>query len=117
MIDDVAGGQVAQGQLQQDHWRFPLQLRLGQELRPARFGVNDLQAAAEASCAEVAQALRLMARTFGNSRMTGSGSAVFSRVGAGVRPEATWPCGDLPPGWVGRLCRSLPVHPLEAWVG
>ena len=81
------------------------------------FGVNDLQAAAEASCAEVAQALRLMARTFGNSRMTGSGSAVFSRVGAGVRPEATWPCGDLPPGWVGRLCRSLPVHPLEAWVG
>ncbi len=81
------------------------------------FGVNDLQAAAEDSCAEVAQALRLMAQTFGNSRMTGSGSAVFSRVGAGVCPEATWPSGELPSGWVGRLCRSLPGHPLRSWAG
>jgi 4-diphosphocytidyl-2-C-methyl-D-erythritol kinase len=81
------------------------------------FGVNDLQPAAEACCAEVVQALRLMERTFGNCRMTGSGSAVFSRIGTDVRPEATWPCGVLAPGWVGRLCRSLSGHPLEAWAG
>lgn len=81
------------------------------------FGVNDLQAAADASCAEVAQALRLMARSFGNSRMTGSGSAVFSRVGTVGCPEATWPRGEIPRGWVGRLCKSLPEHPLRSWAG
>lgn len=81
------------------------------------FGNNDLQPAAEGCCAQVVQALQLMARTFGNSRMTGSGSAVFSRVGADVRPEATWPCGVLPQGWVGRLCRSLTRHPLGSWSG
>jgi 4-diphosphocytidyl-2-C-methyl-D-erythritol kinase len=81
------------------------------------FGVNDLQVAAEESCAEVAQALRLMGQTFGNSRMTGSGSAVFSRVGTGVWPEATWPSGEVPPGWVGQLCRSLSEHPLRSWAG
>lgn len=82
------------------------------------YGRNDLQPPAMARCAEVVQATRWLERRFGNSRMTGSGSAVFSRVGAGDLPVATWPAGGtdvLPEGWVGRLCRSLPQHPLVGW--
>ena len=78
------------------------------------FGRNDLQPVAEAHAPEVAEAARWLERRFGNSRMTGSGSAVFARVGAGDQPLATWPA-DLPPGWVGRLCRSLAAHPLVHW--
>ena len=47
--------------------------------------------------------------------MTGSGSAVFARVDTGIPPEATW-LEALPSGWVGRLCRGLPRHPLWGWV-
>ena len=79
------------------------------------FGRNDLQPPAQARCDEVAQAARLLEATFGNSRMTGSGSAVFARVDTGVSPEATW-LEALPSGWVGRLCRGLPQHPLWGWV-
>ena len=82
------------------------------------YGRNDLQPPAMARCDEVAQAARWLERRFGNSRMTGSGSAVFSRVGAGDLPVATWPTGGtdvLPESWVGRLCRSLPQHPLVGW--
>ncbi len=82
------------------------------------FGRNDLQPPAQSRSTEVAQAARWLEQRFGNSRMTGSGSAVFSRVGTGNLPLATWPAEDasaLPPGWVGRLCRSLPRHPLWGW--
>ena len=81
------------------------------------WGRNDLQPPAEAQCPEVAQAARWLEQRFGNSRMTGSGSAVFARVGTGDPPLATWPAqaDSLPPGWVGRLCRSLPLHPLADW--
>jgi 4-diphosphocytidyl-2-C-methyl-D-erythritol kinase len=82
--------------------------------RPLTFGRNDLQPPAQSRCAEVAQAARLLDDSFGNSRMTGSGSAVFARIDTGVPPEATWP-QSLPPGWVGRLCRGLPQHPLLGW--
>jgi len=90
------------------------------------FGRNDLQAAAEAACAEVAQAAEILHRCFGHSRMTGSGSAVFARASAGdsarksantgaaERPIAPMPA-DLPPGWVGKMCRSLKRHPLIGW--
>ncbi len=86
------------------------------------FGRNDLQAPAEAACTEVAQAAAILQRCFGNSRMTGSGSAVFARVvtgesareGAAERPIAQMPA-DLPAGWVGRMCRSLQQHPLVGW--
>lgn len=86
------------------------------------FGRNDLQAAAEAACAEVAQAAAILNRCFGNSRMTGSGSAVFARAsakdsantGTAERPIALMPA-DLAPGWVGRMCRSLEQHPLVGW--
>jgi 4-diphosphocytidyl-2-C-methyl-D-erythritol kinase len=82
------------------------------------FGHNDLQPPAEHQCAEVAQAASLLKARFGNSRMTGSGSAVFARAGrisgTGATPMATLPT-DLPTGWVGRMCRSLEHHPLKGW--
>ncbi|HEX7440932.1 MAG TPA: 4-(cytidine 5'-diphospho)-2-C-methyl-D-erythritol kinase [Caldimonas sp.] len=78
------------------------------------YGCNDLQAAAEAGCAEVAQAVALLQARFGNSRMTGSGSAVFARAGRGERPAEDMPA-DLPVGWTGRMCRSLATHPLAGW--
>lgn len=85
----------------------------------AFFGRNDLQPAAEAICPGVVQAARWLEERFGNSRMTGSGSAVFAAVGeyadTGVQPVATWPEGSLPEGWVGRMCRSLVQHPLVGW--
>jgi 4-diphosphocytidyl-2-C-methyl-D-erythritol kinase len=88
------------------------------------WGRNDLQAAAEALCPDVQQAARLLAERFGNSRMTGSGSAVFadaggdaaSDTGAGDPPVATMLKGPWPDGWVGRMCRGLSKHPLGDWV-
>lgn len=88
---------------------------------PATFGKNDLQAAAQALSDEVGQAGRWLEARFGNSRMTGSGSAVFAVVSArngaaAAAPgkEARW-LKELPAGWVGRLCRGLEQHPLSGW--
>ncbi|MBU6259875.1 MAG: 4-(cytidine 5'-diphospho)-2-C-methyl-D-erythritol kinase [Burkholderiales bacterium] len=79
------------------------------------FGSNDLQAPAEDRCPEVAQAARWLESRYGNSRMTGSGSAVFARVGTVDSPLSAFPADQLPPAWVGRLCRSLVEHPLRGW--
>ena len=81
------------------------------------FGRNDLQIPAQQVCPEVAQAGRWLESRFGNSRMTGSGSAVFARVGTEVPPDQAFPQDGLPPDWVGRMCRSLTEHPLRAWAG
>ena len=102
------------------------------------FGQNDLQRAAEASCPEVTQVADWLAGRFGNSRMSGSGSAVFARVdqgfdgffGTGDGPRgprglrepqsgdrAVPPATAIPPNWVARMCRSLPDHPLLGWAG
>jgi 4-diphosphocytidyl-2-C-methyl-D-erythritol kinase len=81
------------------------------------FGKNDLQPVAEGRCPEVAQAARWLQARYGNSRMTGSGSAVFARVGTAGPPVANFPEDELPPGWVGRMCRSLAEHPLLGWAG
>jgi 4-diphosphocytidyl-2-C-methyl-D-erythritol kinase len=78
------------------------------------FGQNDLQEAAEAECLQVKQAAALLAKQYGNSRMTGSGSAVFARMGVGIKPTATWAC-DLELGWTGKMCSSLAAHPLNNW--
>ena len=78
------------------------------------FGANDLQAAAEAECAQVVQAASALHQQFGNSRMTGSGSAVFARAGTGDQPSAAMPANHAP-GWIGRMCRSLGEHPLVGW--
>lgn len=87
------------------------------------FGRNDLQKPAEAICPEVLQGLLWLETRFGNSRMTGSGSAVFARVeaeavdgkyGMSHQSMATVPEG-LPSGWIGKICRSLKQHPLKEW--
>jgi 4-diphosphocytidyl-2-C-methyl-D-erythritol kinase len=113
---------------------------------PKRFGHNDLQEPAQAWCAptphtshtshtgdeagtakvagdgsDVTHALGVMQTRFGNSRMTGSGSTVFSWVD-GNNPlddalnadDVTSLAGAGAHGahWVGRVCRVLPQHPL-----
>jgi 4-diphosphocytidyl-2-C-methyl-D-erythritol kinase len=81
------------------------------------FGRNDLQAAAEELCPEVAQAAAGLHAAFGNSRMTGSGSAVFAwapEAGDGPVPSAAM-SSDWPAGWSSRVCRSLERHPLAGW--
>ncbi|MDO8377002.1 MAG: 4-(cytidine 5'-diphospho)-2-C-methyl-D-erythritol kinase, partial [Aquabacterium sp.] len=75
---------------------------------------------AEASCPDVTQVARWLENRFGNSRMSGSGSAVFARVidddnGTAGQPLATDRVENLPPGWAGRMCRSLDHHPLMGW--
>lgn len=89
----------------------------------AGFGRNDLQPPAESLCPEVTQVARWLEARFGNSRMSGSGSAVFASEfasdGTGDQPGATeadeHPLRDLPSHWVGRMCRSLDHHPLVGW--
>ena len=78
-----------------------------------RAGGNDLQAPAEELCPDVTRALALLLTAFGNSRMTGSGSAVFARVPEASGGAAAMPL--LPTGWQGRICRSLAAHPLSGW--
>jgi 4-diphosphocytidyl-2-C-methyl-D-erythritol kinase len=99
------------------------------------WGRNDLQPPAEAASHEVSKALEWLQTRYENSRMTGSGSAVFAivrpslnamqtaaeKIDAVSGPESNLkatPEGEfekLPEGWVGRMCRSLSVHPLRGW--
>jgi 4-diphosphocytidyl-2-C-methyl-D-erythritol kinase len=79
------------------------------------FGRNDLQPVAIGCCPQVGEVAQWLQARFGNSRMSGSGSAVFARAGTGDQPVATFTAADLPSGWVGRMCRSLAAHPLRAW--
>lgn len=79
-------------------------------------GRNDLQPVAESLFPEVAQAAQRLEARFGNSQMTGSGSAVFSRVDTTEPSTATWPQHDELPGiWTARVCRGLMQHPLLHW--
>ncbi|PZP32105.1 MAG: 4-(cytidine 5'-diphospho)-2-C-methyl-D-erythritol kinase [Roseateles depolymerans] len=85
------------------------------------FGRNDLQPAAEAIGSEVRNGLNLLSTTFGNARMTGSGAAVFSvldEAGGDGKDDQSLATllQDLPAGWTGRICHSLPRHPLADWV-
>jgi len=79
------------------------------------FGRNDLQPVAEAQCPEVRAVASWLQGRFGNSRMTGSGSAVFARVGIEDQSLASWPAQPLPGSWIARMCRSLDHHPLLGW--
>ena len=90
------------------------------------YGRNDLQPPAEASCPAVTQVADWLQTQFGNSRMSGSGSAVFARVNEsdflngsnvlnGIAAQPEFSAESLPPGWVGRMCRSLDHHPLVGW--
>jgi 4-diphosphocytidyl-2-C-methyl-D-erythritol kinase len=79
---------------------------------PKRFGHNDLQPPAMAHSSEVVQALEIMQGRFGNSQMTGSGSAVFSWIEPGdhaaLQSFSPADVGLADPTWAGRLCRVLP---------
>jgi 4-diphosphocytidyl-2-C-methyl-D-erythritol kinase len=81
------------------------------------FGRNDLQPPAMSVCPEIAEAARLLEARFGNSRMTGSGSAVFAWADDAsheLKQDGDWP-PVLAPGWAGRMCSSLQAHPLVDW--
>lgn len=82
---------------------------------PKCFGRNDLQGPAQQYSSQVSQALEIMQNRFGNSRMTGSGSAVFSWVDQASALPKTFSAVDLElsdPTWAGRACRVLDRHPL-----
>ncbi len=79
------------------------------------FGRNDLQPPAEDRCPQVADVAEWLKDRFGNSRMTGSGSAVFARLKPTSDGFADLPAEALAPGWVGRICHSLTQHPLLGW--
>lgn len=81
---------------------------------------NDLQAPAEDRCVQVGQAARLLKQVFGNSQMTGSGSAVFAMIGSNPdsNPGSTedkLQTAELPADWVWRECAGLASHPLRDW--
>ena len=79
---------------------------------------NDLQAAAEAKCPDVTRALDMLKGEFGNSRMTGSGSAVFAEAGFADAPSMSMSISMAAlaqVGWAARMCRSLVEHPLGGW--
>ncbi len=78
------------------------------------WGHNDLQAVAELLHPEVKQAAQWLAARYGNSRMSGSGSAVFSRIGS-ISPAASTPKNEVGHRWTEHLVRSLPEHPLRRW--
>ena len=80
------------------------------------FGRNDLQPPAERSCKAVRQVAAWLETRFGNSRMSGSGSAVFARIGTNDLSTAA-ALDALPAGWTGRMCCSLNHHPLVGWAG
>ena len=86
----------------------------GHGFGPGSFGRNDLQPPAMSQCAEIAEAAAWLVARFGHSRMTGSGSAVFAGAGTAGEPTMSMPV-ELPPGWVGRMCRSLEQHPLRGF--
>ena len=103
---------------------FVAAARLGETLLQG-FGRNGLQAAAQEQCPEIVQVADWLQTRYGNSRMSGSGSAVFARIEppavmrnrllpARSSSAADWP-EPLPPGWHGRMCRSLDQHPLLGW--
>ena len=82
---------------------------------PKRFGRNDLQEPATAYSNQISQALEIMQNRFGNSRMSGSGSTVFSWLDHDTEVETHFQPRDVglnDPDWVGRVTCGLPQHPL-----
>lgn len=95
--------------------------------RPA-WGHNDLQRAAVALCPDVGRVIDLLSQAppsgLGQARMSGSGSAVFSRWAQGKNEASGSPNVVLATllkqcelqGWTARVCRSLDRHPLDDWL-
>jgi len=78
--------------------------------RPYAFGRNDLQAVARRLCPQVDQSLEWFSRQGLRPGMTGSGSAVFTRISSDTV------LSDPPTGWQLQLCSNLEIHPLAGWV-
>jgi 4-diphosphocytidyl-2-C-methyl-D-erythritol kinase len=78
--------------------------------QPYAFGRNDLQAVAQRLCPEVSKALNWLENQSLQPRMTGSGSAVFAKIG----PSTV--LAHPPEGWILQICSNLEVHPLHRWV-
>lgn len=76
---------------------------------PHGFGQNDLQPVAQQLCPDVTQALQWLGSQGLRGRMSGSGSAVFAPLPAGM------PVGAAPAGWQVRECSKMEVHPLSGW--
>ena len=76
---------------------------------PYDFGHNDLQPVAQAICPDVSKALQVLSKAGMNSKMTGSGSAVFAHCTTGTTPS------PVPDHWQVRRCSNLEVHPLIGW--
>jgi 4-diphosphocytidyl-2-C-methyl-D-erythritol kinase len=68
-----------------------------------------LQAVAQQLCPGIDQALNWLEHAGLNGRMTGSGSAVFSRTLHDIETEGA------PDSFQIKLCSNLPVHPLQGW--
>ncbi len=77
------------------------------------FGRNDLQPVAQQLCPDITQALAWLRAQGLQGRMTGSGSAVFAPIPAGIEPNTTAP--GLPEGFLVRTCSNLESHPLAGW--
>ncbi len=78
------------------------------------FGTNDLQRSAEQHCPQVTEALQRLSTVFGSSRMSGSGSAVFSSV-SDISGDPGKLLATLPQGWKYRVCQGMAQHPLLNW--
>lgn len=76
------------------------------------YGRNDLEAAAAARFAAVAQALTALRRVAPQARMTGSGAAAFAAFATAA--EAQGALAALPAGMPGRVVRTIDRHPLAA---
>ncbi len=91
---------------------------------PFGFGRNDLQPVAQEFCGGVKTAIEWLGAAGLMGRMTGSGSAVFSKlqVPNQVIDQAHAGAQGLkelnlaaPTGYVVKSCRNLPAHPLHGW--
>ena len=83
---------------------------------PYGFGRNDVQAAAEQLCPQVAECLAWLRGQGLKGRMTGSGSATFALVPEAKLPDFTGALPEVPHGWNLRFCSTLERHPLAGWV-
>ena len=80
---------------------------------PYSFGRNDLQPVAQRQCAGVTQAVEWLGSQGLAGRMTGSGSAVFAKLPAGM--DENQALRAAPAGWQVRICGNLEAHPLVGW--
>jgi len=73
------------------------------------FGCNDLQDIAQQFCPGVGLAIDWLDSLGLSGRMTGSGSAVFSKLAHDID------ISNAPESFEVKICNGLPVHPLFGW--